>query len=88
MRSAVTCKLRSAFPLYSGAIVDFESSARLVYLTRFLFDHYCRVVIFLDFSALSFSDLSKEKKVKAVIVESFSSDSEEVKSAAAYALGM
>eukprot|EP00112_Aurelia_sp_Birch-Aquarium-sp1_P013777 Seg2940.2 transcript_id=Seg2940.2/GoldUCD/mRNA.D3Y31 product="Cullin-associated NEDD8-dissociated protein 1" protein_id=Seg2940.2/GoldUCD/D3Y31 len=32
-------------------------------------------------------DLSKEKKVKAVIVDSFSSDSEEVKSAAAYALG-
>ncbi|XP_065063149.1 cullin-associated NEDD8-dissociated protein 1-like [Rhopilema esculentum] len=35
----------------------------------------------------SYIDLSKEKKVKAVIVESFSSDSEEVKSAAAYALG-
>ena len=34
-----------------------------------------------------FSDLSKERKVKLVIVESFSSESEDVKSAAAYALG-
>ena len=33
------------------------------------------------------SDLRKERKVKLVIVESFSSESEDVKSAAAYALG-
>lgn len=35
-----------------------------------------------------FSDLSGNKELKNVIIESFSSSSEEVKSAASFALGM